>query len=548
MHRCLRVPELLDIIFQKVQIESGGNSAVIALACTARCFQDAALDTLWQSQASLVPLVKCFPEALLTETKVEDGSRELSFVKDPEPEDWARVAAYAARIRAIRLDPYSYPSYYGILQLAGSALETLHRLTNTTPLLPNLRSFEWTHAFKIDSHNVASLLLYLSPQVSSMDILLAAMSEQSAKVIADALCKFSENPAQLRTIRIVSPPCPPVEQAILELGLRQQHLQQFQYTWENEMTLATVSHLSTLNNLQQVSIRANAETSRGLLELAQTRGGQFFPALQFFSLYTDTLTVCEAWLRTLRHPGISNLTFTVNTPPPSAALCEFFVKLAQHSAHGNLRDLRFVSTTPCAANEHGLHLVHPDTLSPLLQLNLKSLKLEPGGPIQLDDDFVARMARAWPELRILELNAEWRRYVVPQVTLAGLIPLARHCPDVQLLALPVSTDVSAFQERYEAGYRPTGGVSFNRCFIVGVGPSMIDEQADQLMIAGFLSDLCPDLVAVQTSWTKRGVALRANEAMEEENEEMGEIWKQVERYAREMARVRRQERMWMEVS
>ena len=37
------------------------------------------------------------------------------------------------------------------------------------------------------------------------------------------------------------------------------------------------------------------------------------------------------------------------------------------------------------------------------------------------------------------------------------------------------------------------------------------------------------------------------EAIEEENEEMGEIWRQVERYAREMARVRRQERMWMEV-
>ena len=77
MHRCLGVPEMLNHIFQFVQTESGGNSTVLALACTAKCFQEAALDTLWQTQASLVPLVKCFPDELLTETRQEDGTRKL---------------------------------------------------------------------------------------------------------------------------------------------------------------------------------------------------------------------------------------------------------------------------------------------------------------------------------------------------------------------------------------------------------------------------------------------------------------------------------------
>ena len=77
MHRCLRVPELLNIIFQMIQVQPGGNATVAALARTAKCFHDAALDTLWQTQATLIPLVKCFPEELLTETKGDDGTKTL---------------------------------------------------------------------------------------------------------------------------------------------------------------------------------------------------------------------------------------------------------------------------------------------------------------------------------------------------------------------------------------------------------------------------------------------------------------------------------------
>ncbi len=77
MHRCLRVPELLTHIFQMIQAEPGGCATIAVLARTAKCFHDAALDTLWQTQASLVPLVKCLPEDSLTETREDDGTRKL---------------------------------------------------------------------------------------------------------------------------------------------------------------------------------------------------------------------------------------------------------------------------------------------------------------------------------------------------------------------------------------------------------------------------------------------------------------------------------------
>ena len=466
-------------------------------------------------------------------------------MKDPEPQDWVKVKAYAARIRAIRLDPYSYPSYYAVLKLAGSMYLTLKRCLGAEPLLPNLRSFEWTQVQQNEPEDVASLLLMLNPKVSSMDVVLGKMGIESAIEIADALSSFGENPAQLRTIHIVSPPCPPIEAAVLALGFRQQHLREFRYTWENEMSLDTVTHLSSMNNLQEVSIRANRDTSRQLLEWAKDRSGHFFPSLQLFSLYTDTLSVCEAWLDTIRHPGLSSLAFTVNQAPTATALREFFLKLVAHPAHGNLSKLRFSSTTPCSRNDTHLHVLRSDMIASLLQLNLQVLKLEPGGPIEIDDDFVVRMARAWPRLRVLELNPEWRRYTVPTVTLAGLIPLAQHCPDVNAFAIPISTDVSAFEEEYEAGHRPTGGFSFRQCYMVGVGSSPVDQEADHLMIAGFLSDLCPDLMALQTSWARAGPPKEDERGLDVENQEMGDSWRQIEKYAREMARGRRQERMWM---
>ncbi|KAI0720609.1 hypothetical protein C8T65DRAFT_567393 [Cerioporus squamosus] len=527
-----------------IQDEASGEATIAVLARTAKCFHDAALDTLWQTQTSLVPLVKCLPDALLAETREQDGTRKLSLSREPSPEEWTRFKMYAERIRAIRLDPYQYSTYYAI-KLAGSVYVSVRKCIGNAPLLPNLRSFEWAQVYNDEPEDVASLLLMLNPKVSSMDIVVGALSDDAAREVATALSNFGENPSQLRNIRIVSTPSAILEEAILALGLRQQHLQDFHYPWQNQMTFQTVSHLSSMNNLQQVSIRVNREISLEVLQWGKERGGLFFPSLQLLALNTDSLDICDTWLHTIRHTGLHSLTFTVDKPPTASALREFFTKLNDHPAHGSLRKIHLNCTTP-SARGNGQHLVTEETMSPLLRLDLSELKLEPGAPIEINDDFIARMARAWPRLRMLELNAEWRRYAfAPSVTLAGLIPLAQHCPDIGSLALPISTDVSAFQQQYEAGHRPTGGHSFRQCYKFGVGPSVIGQESDQLMIAGFLSDLCPDLMTLQSAWTRAGLPEEGDTTLDQEVEEMGETWRQVERYAREMARVRRQERMWM---
>lgn len=77
MHRCLEVSELLNHIFHLIKLEPRGDATLAVLARTAKCFQDTALDTLWKTQGSLKPLVRCFPEELFKKTKQDCGSQQL---------------------------------------------------------------------------------------------------------------------------------------------------------------------------------------------------------------------------------------------------------------------------------------------------------------------------------------------------------------------------------------------------------------------------------------------------------------------------------------
>ncbi|EJF63285.1 cytochrome P450 [Dichomitus squalens LYAD-421 SS1] len=73
-------------------------------------------------------------------------------------------------------------------------------------------------------------------------------------------------------------------------------------------------------------------------------------------------------------------------------------------------------------------------------------------------------------------------------------------------------------------------------------------EADYLMIAGFLSDLCPDFMLLKTSWGRLPLMKEAgqgNRSLEYEHLEMREAWRQIEKYAMAMAKVQKQEREWL---
>jgi hypothetical protein len=78
-----------------------------------------------------------------------------------------------------------------------------------------------------------------------------------------------------------------------------------------------------------------------------------------------------------------------------------------------------------------------DWFYPLLSYaNLTEVVIRTANGIDIDDAFLKRMATAWPQLRTLGLSPGCQSAgYAPRTTLAGLLPLAQHCPRLESLAL-----------------------------------------------------------------------------------------------------------------
>jgi hypothetical protein len=73
MNYCLRIDEILRNIFEHV-FEGGraGRSSVANLAITCQDFKAPALELLWSSQCSLLPLMKCLPTDVWSLRRLEN--------------------------------------------------------------------------------------------------------------------------------------------------------------------------------------------------------------------------------------------------------------------------------------------------------------------------------------------------------------------------------------------------------------------------------------------------------------------------------------------
>ena len=60
----------MDEILRLLACELEAKGAAVALACCRKGFKEPVLDTLWEKQDQLTPLLKCFPRGVWEE---EDG-------------------------------------------------------------------------------------------------------------------------------------------------------------------------------------------------------------------------------------------------------------------------------------------------------------------------------------------------------------------------------------------------------------------------------------------------------------------------------------------
>jgi len=60
MHPCLNVDEIVRLVACEL-VASRGEGTAVGLACCRKSFEDPVLDTLWETQDRLPPLLKSLP-------------------------------------------------------------------------------------------------------------------------------------------------------------------------------------------------------------------------------------------------------------------------------------------------------------------------------------------------------------------------------------------------------------------------------------------------------------------------------------------------------
>jgi len=559
MHACLKIPEILHIIFEwTLDPASEHSSATLAkLARTCRSFNDTALDILWHTQTTLWPLIKLFPEEIWVEEPNERdpmAPMDVRFVRPPRPNEWSRFLIYSARIKciipfwfsysnALLLDKRVHPSCYGIL--------LRHRPSGH--FFPNLRKFEWRQDPRDNANSVAHLLLMIHPKVSDISITIVDNLNADKGLIAqvkEALKDFCERCTYLEHFTFVCTAIPELWPLTSQIIIRHHSLRTVHTFQQSDSPLSceAILHLAQLPTLERLSLRTNGIMNTGERLLSSLKAMDVaFPMLHHLMVCSDDLTSCNPLLDIIQSTHLQHLHILLISAPLASEVKEFTTIISQHRSRTLISAISLSSATSSPRN-HTEYIITNDTLKPLLSLrNMREFRVVLCTPIKINNAFIDDLAQSWPDLRVLELGTEWRRSTgIPHLTVKGLLPLVQYCPRLFHLGLEFNTDVSDFNNRgsLEEQTRPGGGLINQNITVFNAAASSARflEEEDIVKLAGFLSDVFPSLLSVRSSWMRRGPSVELDEDADDEDEY--NKWKEIDEITREMARIRRQERNW----
>ena len=331
----------------------------------------------------------------------------------PTTSEWTRFSKYARRMRELKSDvseEHVLPHVFSTLQLR----------TPNEPLLPNLKALEFKEA---TADIIPFVPLFLSHMTTHIDIQFAAVANPPVVMVASMIVSLPKL-------------CPHIRNISLQL-----------LSIDAIITSAASEMLLTCNrnNLQsfQVGSPLTEEANRVVYRLPNLR--QLFsvvterPSLPAVSLPSlNELYVeyhCDHdWLRAFHGATLSKLsdvTFRAECDQIGDFLGAF--EIAFVSSAPTLSQFAFY--TSCSWN--------PSYHSLLSFKQLKDLVIEfscqDGCSSNLDDEIITTLAQAMPKLETLQLGQQPCQ-TPGNVTVRGLIALARHCPCLFTLRIHFRTD------------------------------------------------------------------------------------------------------------
>ncbi|KAH0836617.1 hypothetical protein J3R83DRAFT_8334 [Lanmaoa asiatica] len=443
-----------------------GRRALARLARTCRAFSEPALDAVWRRLHSLEPFLLCsvsYPDVIANGAL----SKQPSF----DEKEWNIVLRYAPRVQELTLDEL----------LSVNILQSLW--FRTTLLLPNLRKLDWNYG---DYTTIGSIRLLLSPSLVHLHVWLNDGDHYSVKGLLECYHTLCPNLKSLSFRHLGR--FPQVTAAISRAISHSPNLETLACDPVSEAALIHIVGSRSLKKFSAKLLNYRPDDLRRLGDYG-TPDHPPFENLRVLELCVEDLSSIIPYLKP-HHQPFEEVLFDFRMLPAPEVFHELFAALSSAPRRGTLRQFRLHSL---GMRKHGIPLqpIYFRVLSPLMTLNLHKFDVNLSNSVSLNDDELAQLVQAWPELETFNFNqySGWdyaSSFQMP--TLRGLLLLLGRCPKLRHLGMCVNAKNIPSLSEDESLIRNTAITRLS------FGNSPIHEPVAS--IAQFLLEHFPSLIAL----------------------------------------------------
>ncbi|KAJ7504022.1 hypothetical protein B0H11DRAFT_541656 [Mycena galericulata] len=385
MHRCLEMPDVLDVIVSHLPAAPMEESpeawdlaairrrALASLACASRNFKEPALNALWRFQETIMNLLNLIPAGLWERL---DGAMRPT--RRLVQEDFNRLEQYSHRVKHLELweQGPTFVHVFGALRLV---------LPANSALLPNLHFLLWTYS---DGAVYPFIDLFLGPELKA----LIFGGAQGCNEHYALLAKLEQTITPTLWTFCLDPPAPgstpPPTNWVSNFARRMTHIKVFLVG--APIDLSALIHLGGLETLH--TFQATLPTSISIPEPLK--------ATLFSNIGEVTLRIEGGGI-----PAATEFVRTWNTPPVESFNGNYSgCVVLQH-----LEDFHGVLGTHCRLDtlkkfnlclwDKSPGCLYPGHLLTSLVLfhNLTVLYISAYEGYEITDEIVSSLARAWPQ-------------------------------------------------------------------------------------------------------------------------------------------------------
>ncbi|EAU83831.1 hypothetical protein CC1G_09500 [Coprinopsis cinerea okayama7 len=510
MHNCLRIPEIVTLIFQYVYENDENDKqhakTVANLARTCKAFTSPALGILWH-ETTLTRFLSLLPDDSWTSKHTFselsghgwNPRKGMDFTRIPTPVEWERFRLYANRVKKLEITFPKYDSKIGqriadvhpsmicalprygclpSLRHLRCAFAGLSRPFFETFLVPSLTTIEFRYHYHGHHQSfdffAQKFMLELPTKVPRLQKLVVTIDEPSCSCETHdniaASFSLDEPLRNLPSLRHLSHPFNISYDTIRHLGSATQAIEVFESTTDIGVFIKCV----------------NGKTG-------------LFPSLRYLGVRCDKLAPFETLFAKFPPTQLHGLRVVYTNPvsPTPQELFHFFTLLVDHVSRTNFISLQIIHDPQLGFVRPSGQLATCDHLQPLFSLKkLEHLELGLHYPVYLNehDDGPERVAKAWPRIKTLYLQHHVADLTKPDMTLGQLALFAEHCPNLESLRLTL--DLTTLPEP-EPLNSPGNGPACSKVKNLNLMHTVTMGEHQEEPVAMILSSLFPSLKTIE---------------------------------------------------